>query len=90
MFVSKAEFSHRCICFAADGESGELQPDGNDGIQQWTRRLMQEKMENQSWDQPQAGEPVGVCCASPQQKCDYILRSSLGCHISGLLSLATT
>lgn len=29
-------------------------------MQRFTRRLMQEKTENQSWDQPRAGEPVGV------------------------------
>ncbi|TWW74816.1 sodium/potassium/calcium exchanger 3 [Takifugu flavidus] len=42
---------------APEGESPELRPDGNDGMQRWTRRLMQEKMEkmeNQSWDQPRA------------------------------------
>lgn len=47
------------ICFAADGESRELQLDGNDGMQRWTRRLMQERTENQSRDQARAGEPVG-------------------------------
>ncbi|TNM84959.1 hypothetical protein fugu_009137 [Takifugu bimaculatus] len=39
---------------APEGESTALRPDGNDGMQRWTRRLMQEKMENQSWDQPRA------------------------------------
>lgn len=38
----------------------ELRPDVNEGMQHRTRRLMQEKTENQSWDQPRAGEPVGV------------------------------
>ncbi|KAM3601475.1 uncharacterized protein V6R79_013439 [Siganus canaliculatus] len=39
---------------APETESSGLRPGVNDGMQPWTRRLMQEKSDNQSLDQPRA------------------------------------
>ncbi|KAM8741323.1 sodium/potassium/calcium exchanger 3 [Acanthopagrus schlegelii] len=39
---------------APETESSGLQPGVNDGMLRWTRRLMQEKSDNQSLDQPRA------------------------------------
>ena len=46
------------LFFLTETESSGLQPGVNDGMLRWTRRLMQEKSDNQSLDQPRAGESL--------------------------------
>lgn len=58
----------------------------DDGTQRWTRRLMQEKTENQSWDQPRAGEAVGARGRVITRRA----RSSLLFDIYSIVSPATT
>lgn len=61
-------------CFVTETESSGLRPGVNDGPLRWTRRLMQEKSDNQSLDQPRAGESLlctwidAVCSSRPEQQ----------------------
>lgn len=60
--------------FLTETESSGLLPGVNSGEPRWTRRLMQEKSDNQSVDQPRAGESLvftsidAVCSSRSDQQ----------------------